>query len=72
MAKKIRRKPVKGYQSNGIAVRVSVACYRDISLIADGVDRPRGWVVEQAIAQYALIQDLNEQSGLGRKLEVRA
>lgn len=54
-------------------VRVSAECHRCICLIASGLDRSKGWVVEHAVADYAIIRDLDETAQLRRpKLEVRA
>jgi predicted transcriptional regulator len=41
--------------------------------VSKGLDRPKSWVVENAIAEYSIIRDLDEQAKLRRpKLEVRA
>jgi hypothetical protein len=54
-------------------VRVSRECHRCICLVSKGLDRPKSWVVENAIAEYSIIRDLDEQAKLRRpKLEVRA
>lgn len=54
-------------------VRVSAECHRSICLIARGLDRSKGWVVEHAVLDYAIVRDLDEQAQLRRpKLEVRA
>lgn len=66
-AKPRKRKP------RWVTVRVSRECHRCIKLAAKHLDRPAGWVVEHAIAEYTLIRDLNEQAMISRpKLELRA
>ena len=70
MAKKQEQpaKPVPQWST----VRVSPETLERISLIARGLDRSRSWVVSEAVAAYAIVQDLNESAKIGRKLEVRA
>ena len=68
-----RTKRTKRKSARSHAVRVSAECHRCICLISRGLDRPKSWVLEHAIAEYAIIRDLDEQAGLRRpKLEVRA
>lgn len=70
MAKKARK---AGRAARSHTVRVSAECHRCICLISRGLDRSKSWVVEHAVADYAIIRELDEQAQLRRpKLEVRA
>jgi hypothetical protein len=73
MAKKQKKrgKPAKP-EPRWRTVRVSVETLERIDLIARGLNRPLSFVVSEAIGAYAIIQDLNSQSQIGRRLEVRA
>lgn len=67
MAAKKRKRPAHH------TVRVSAECHKCICLISRGLDRPKSWVVEHAVAEYAVIRDLDQQAQLRRPtLEVRA
>lgn len=73
MQEQQRKKRTKRRSARSHAVRVSGECHKCICLISRGLDRPKSWVVEHAIAEYAVIRDLDEQAQLRRpELEVRA
>ena len=50
-------------------VRLPAQQYTDLTLIAQGMDRSRTWVLAQAIAAYAVTADLK---AVKPRLEVRA
>ena len=69
----MQKKRTKRRAARSHTVRVSGECHRCICLVSKGLDRPKSWVVENAIAEYSMIRDLDEQAALRRpKLEVRA
>jgi hypothetical protein len=53
-------------------IRVSPATLEAVKAIAAAHNRPYSWVAAQAVAAYAVVQDLNEEAKIGRRLEVRA
>jgi predicted transcriptional regulator len=69
----MQKKRTKRRTARSHTVRVSGECHRCICLASKGLDRPKSWVVEHAIAEYSIIRDLDQQAELRRpKLEVRA
>lgn len=73
MQEQQRKKRTKRRTARSHAVRVSAECHKCICLISRGLDRPKSWVVEHAVAEYAVIRDLDQQAQLRRPtLEVRA
>jgi predicted transcriptional regulator len=53
-------------------IRVDLDTLESLKAISAEHSRPCSWVAAQAIAAYAVVQDLNDSAGIGRKLEVRA
>ena len=72
----MERKPTKRTKRRkprSHTVRVSSECHRCICLCSKGLERPKSWVVEHAIAEYSVVRDLDQQAQLRRpRLEVRA
>jgi len=69
----MQKKRTKRRTARSHTVRVSGECHRCICLVSKTIDRPKSWVVENAIAEYSILGDLCEQAALRRpKLEVRA
>jgi predicted transcriptional regulator len=67
-----RKAKTKRREARSHTVRVSAECHRCICLISRGLDRSKAWVVEHAVADYAIIRDLDETAQLRRpKMEVR-
>jgi predicted transcriptional regulator len=53
-------------------IRVDIDTLAALKAISAHHSRPCSWVAAQAIAAYAVVQDLNDSAKIGRKLEVRA